>query len=257
MNGPMKQSQEQRRELCMELMDRLKRKFADRVRAIGVYGSVSRGTDGPYSDVEILCVLRSATGAEPIDYPYEWSAGPWKAEVNVLSEDVLLKEAATVEGTWPLTHGQFVSVWSLYDPQNFFTELQTAVQSTSAEEFKQAISDTLVGEMYEFIGKLRNIAIQGPRSYLPYLVMQLAHYGAMILGLHHRKLYTTGSKVIPESLVLPQRPEGYDKIAELVLSGQLSDFERLIVVSEHFWSGLVKWADIHGYAMDAAERIPF
>lgn len=253
-NGPIAMSRDERLQLCDEILERLHKAYQQRVLAVGVYGSVARGTDGPYSDVEMLCVVRDASG--PADFSHEWSAGPWKAEVNILSADTLLQEASTVEGEWPLTHGPYFAPLPLYDPGNFFPLLKKAAESPTEADFTQAINEVLVGEMCEYIGKLRNTTAKGSYTYLPYLTMQFAHYGAMLIGLHNRKLYTTGAQVLPEAVQLPGRPAGYDRVAGLVMSGELTDGQRLIEACEKLWSGLVQWADKHGYTI-ASECIPF
>lgn len=254
MNGPVEISKSERFQTCQEIASRLQELYGEKVLAIGVYGSVSRGTDGPFSDIEMLCVLDES--GEETDFSYEWSAGPWKAEVNVLSAGVILSTAATVEGEWPLTHSPFFSPLSLYDPKGFFAELKKVAESPTTQDFTNAINEVLVGEMYEFIGKLRNISVNGPNTYLPYLTMQFAKYGAMLIGLHNQKRYSTGAMVLPESLELPERPAGFDKVARLVMSGNLSDPSELLSACEDFWSGLTEWAVEHNYTIHT-KRIPF
>ncbi|RAT96563.1 ANT(4')-I family aminoglycoside nucleotidyltransferase [Brevibacillus sp. Leaf182] len=254
MNGPVQISRSERLQTCQEIAERLQEVYKEKVLAIGVYGSVSRGTDGPYSDIEMFCVLEES--GEEIEFSYEWSAGPWKAEVNVCSADVLLNTAATVEDDWPLTHGPFFSPLSLYDPKGFFETLKKAAESPSQEAFTENINGILVGEMYEFIGKLRNVNLNGPHTYLPYLAMEFAQYGAMLIGLHNRQLYSTGAKVLPEALELPHRPAGFDQVASLVMTGDLTDPAKIVTACEAFWDGLQEWAAQHQYVIHS-ERIPF
>lgn len=253
-NGPTKMSRNERLQICRELAGRLLEVYGENLLAVGVYGSTARGTDGPYSDIEMFGVLRDS--AEPADFCYEWSAGPWKAEVDVCSAAILLENAASVEGRWPLTHGPFFSPLSLYDPENFFPKLKQAAESPAKEDFRRAINEVLVGDMYEFAGKLRNVQHHGPRTYLPYLAMQFAQYGAMLVGLHNRKLYSTGSLVLPEALDLPNRPAGFDQVARLVMSGELAEPSKIATACEHFWDGLLDWAAEHGYTIHT-NRIPF
>ena len=228
MNGPVKISRIERIQICHEIASRLHEVYGEKILAIGVYGSVARGTDGPFSDIEMFCVLRESN--ESVDFSYEWSAGPWKAEVDVCTADILLKTASTVEGRWPLTHGPFFSQLSLYDPEGFFQKLKEAAESPTKEDFRRAINEVLVGEMYEFIGKLRNVSLNGPHTYLPYLAMEFAQYGAMLIGLHNQKPYSTGSMVLPEALQLPNQPDGFDNVARMVMSGLPKSF-RLVKIS--------------------------
>jgi kanamycin nucleotidyltransferase len=83
----------------------------------GVYGSLARGADGPYSDIEMMCLLRTAG----VERTVEWSHGPWKAEVNFLGYDVALRQAAEVDGDWPLAHGAYLNVLPLHDPERFLS----------------------------------------------------------------------------------------------------------------------------------------
>ncbi|MCP3774448.1 ANT(4')-I family aminoglycoside nucleotidyltransferase [Paenibacillus sp. MZ04-78.2] len=256
MNGPQAVTKDERRAIGHNIADRLKQVYGDKIKAIGLYGSMARGTDGPYSDIEMLCVLRTEDGEEPIDFSHEWAAGAWKAEVNVYSEEELLKYAKTVEDSWPLSHGAFLTALPLYDPDGFFDDLIAAVQSPDEADFRESIHGILVGEMFEFAGKWRNANAQGPRTYLPYLAMETAQYAAMLIGLHHRTTYSTGAKVIPEAMTLPDRPEGFDALAQLVLSGELSDPDRVFLTCEAFWNGLQAWAEERDYGF-TTEQIPF
>lgn len=149
--------------------------------------------------------------SESVEFSYEWSAGHWKAEVNVCSADVLLETASTIEGEWPLTHGPFFSPLSLYDPDGFFPKLKKAAESPTKEDFRRAINEVLVGEMCEFIGKLRK---------------------------------------------LPSRPEGFDTVARMVMSGELAEPLKIVSACENFWNGLVNWAAQHDYVI-STKRIPF
>ncbi|WP_339265062.1 ANT(4')-I family aminoglycoside nucleotidyltransferase [Paenibacillus sp. FSL W8-0187] len=254
MNGPVNISRTERLQTCHDIASRLHEVYGEKILAIGVYGSVSRGTDGPYSDIEMFCVLNESN--ESVDFSYEWSAGPWKAEVNVCSADVLIKVASTVEGDWPLTHGPFFSQLCLYDPEGFFPRLKEAAESPTKEDFRHAIHEVLVGEMYEFVGKLRNVSLNGPHTYLPYLAVEFAQYGAMLVGLHNQKLYSTGSMVLPEALKLPGRPEGFDNVLRMVMSGELANPSSVVSACENFWNGIVKWATEHNYSIHS-KRFPF
>ncbi len=99
MNGPVNSSRSERLQTCHEIAARLDEVYRDKILAIGVYGSVPKGTDRPFSDIEMFCVLSESNA--PVEFSHEWLAGPWKAEVNVCSSDILLKIVSTVEGKWP------------------------------------------------------------------------------------------------------------------------------------------------------------
>lgn len=244
---------QERLTLALEIVDRARAIHGDDLLAAGLYGSMARGTDGPYSDIEMYCILRSPGH----DYSHEWSYGPGKVEVDFYSADLLLAKAAEVDGRWSLTRGSVAVVKPLYDPDGYFAQLLQAFQSPRPERFQAAIEETLTGELYEYAGKLRNARAAGHAAYLPTLAVEMVRYGAYVVGTHHRHLYTTGARVLEEALTLPDRPDGFDQLAALAMAGSLSAPAAVHDACERFWAGLCAWAERHGYRLQSAGRIPF
>jgi kanamycin nucleotidyltransferase len=246
-------TREERVRLAHEIAERVLSVHGENIKAIGMYGSTARETDGPFSDLEMFCVLRSSGQ----DDDCEWAVGAWKAEVNFLSEDVLLRDAASVDGLWPLTHGKYFAVRSLHDPEAFFADLRSAAESPDRDDFRRAICGVIAGELYEFAGKWRNVRVQGPCTFLPTLAIETAKYGAMLVGLHHRRCFSTSARVLPEALGMSGRPAGFDALCRLVMAGDLSKPDTILSACESFWEGVIEWAVRNGYDCMEKRRIPF
>lgn len=244
--GPEPIERARRLELAYDIAERVHRHYGDTVLAIGLYGSVARGSDGPYSDIEMYCVVQG----KGVDQCLEWSAGPWKAEVDVWSKDVLLEWVTEVEGDWPLKAGACTEVLAIYDPTDLFSRLRDTALSHQDAELEQVIRDLIVGEIYELVGKLRNARAAGTGACLPYLAVELARMGVCLIGLANRHLYGTTTKAFEESLQQPGQPEGYDGLCQLVISGDLSDPRRVAEAAETFWSGVEVWADERGIVIE-------
>ncbi len=239
LKGPQPIPRSQRREKALEIAERFRQHYGERVLALGVYGSVARGEDGPYSDIEMHCVLR-----EPgVDECFEWSAGDWKAEVDVISQEILLKKAHQVDVDWPITHGAFTRVWSLYDPDGFFPRLAQTAVSQSESIFKELLQEVIVGEIYELIGKIRNAAEFKEYSSLPTIAVDLASDAACLVGIAQRHIYTSSAYIYRESLSLPDLPTGYEALAELVMQGRLDDPHQIISLANALWEGIEQWAE--------------
>jgi kanamycin nucleotidyltransferase len=239
--GPQPFKPEARRQRAAEIAQAFHHHYGDKVVASGYYGSLGRGTDGPYSDIEMHCVVAGSG----LDSTFEWNAGPWKAEVNVQSRDILLEDAARVEGDWPITHGAYSQVLAVYDPSDFFEELRIAVHSQPESKFQEAIKEIIVGDILEQIGKVRNAGALGNAGYLPSLACELARSGACLVGLANRSLFSSASQMYAEALALPNPPEGYQALCQMVTGGELSDTERIIQASNDFWEGVEEWAATH------------
>lgn len=253
MIGPREVTREERMNIAYLIANQLLEKYGTDVEAIGIYGSLARKADGPFSDIEIKCILHSLEDS----FSYEWTSGDWKAEVNIDNKESIIEEATTVEEDWPLTHGQFFTIHPIYDPKGFFEELRQKASSVDNSIFKEAICKTLVEEMYEFIGKMRNIMVQGPETYLPTLAINIATAGAMILGLHNKHYFTTAAQVLPEALLFSNRPCGFDKLCGLVMSGHLYDSKMIFNACENFWNGLLVWSKKNGYSIRYSNCVPF
>ena len=245
-DGPQLMKSNDRLALARELAQRVHRHYGERALAVGIYGSVARGQDGPYSDIEIHCVLHGCG----IDLSHEWSTGPWKAQIDVYSEDVLLRWAAEVDERWPLTHRACTNVMAVYDPTGFFPRLRETALTQPDEAFQQAIRDVIVGELYELIGKIRNARAGAHESGLPYLAVELCKYGACLLGLGSRYLYSGAPRFLEESLALPGRPTGYDRLCRLVMAGDLGNAGRVVDACDGFWTGIERWAQEREIAIE-------
>jgi kanamycin nucleotidyltransferase len=244
--GPQPFTPEQRRQRAQDIAQRFIRHYADNILAVGVYGSLAKTTDGPFSDIEMVCILRE----DSIDDSFEWSEGDWKAEVNILSRDVILQQAAEIDGHWPITHSAFVDIWEIHDPEGFFPILCQAALSQPAESYHHAIEDVIVGEIYERVGKIRNALALQKTSSLAFYISDITIFGACLIGLFHRHLYRSFSTVLEESLEMEDRPAGYDALCQVVMSGDLSDARRILSLVNEFWNGVELWARFHDITIE-------
>jgi kanamycin nucleotidyltransferase len=228
--------------MAQRIFERVMQLHGDDVLAIGLYGSMARNTDGPFSDVEMLCVLRSAG----VDENAEWSAGNWKAEVNFRSHDVVWDRAGELDGEWSVSHGKYIDMQPLRDCESFLVQLKARVFAHTDEDFHECMREVIIGDMYELVGKWRNQQAARVFHYVPAIAFKLAEQCAWVIGLANRHLYTTGSLMYAESLALPDRPAGYDTLCNTMMRGELSDAQQVIEMCEACWAGVVAWAQAKG-----------
>ncbi len=241
-SGPQPYSPAERRARADAIADRLRAHFGTDLVALGIYGSISRGTDGPYSDIEMHCVVRG----EGIDTAFEWSEGPWKAEVDVYNEETFLARAAELDEFWPVTHGAYAQVLPLFDPQGIFPRGREAVFAHSGAEFDAMIREVLVGDLYEVVGKVRNAVISSRPASLAAELVDAARYAACLVGLAQRRLFTSSAVMFDEALSLPDLPAGLEAFLRLVASGDLRDNQHAMQAVNALWAGMEAWAKNRG-----------
>jgi len=250
--GPRPQTRQERQVVADSVAARLLEVYGDRVAAIGIYGSTARQDDGDFSDLELICIV--AEGAEA---DYEWLHDGLKIEVNIANWATIMKRAAEVDDNWSQTHGAYVHVRALHDPQGLFPKLRRIATSPSPESVTRAMRGIIVGDMLDRLTKVRNAELSAPSSPIPELAVLMAQYGAWLVGLANRHLYGGSQTVLPRALLLPDRPKGFDELCRMVLSGDMRDFPTLATAIERFWDGVVDWATRHGIPVEQAAPIPF
>ena len=127
--------------------------------------------------------------------------------------------------------------------------------SHSDEVFDQIIHDIIVGEIYELIGKIRNANKAQDTSSTAFYAVNLALKGAWVIGLANRHLYTSSSRLFPESLALPDRPAGYNTLCEMVMGGNLADLPAFSDAADAFWAGVEAWARKKGIPIEKQLRM--
>lgn len=237
-SGPTAYPHSERMARAEQIAARFQSYYAENLLAIGIYGSLGRSADGPYSDIEMHVIVKG----EEITRAFEWSAGPWKAEVDVYSEDVFLNAAAELDSLWPITQGSFARVLPLHDPKRLFHRAAHAVFDHTLDDYNNLIREVLIGDFYEVIGKARNAISRGQTGNLAAEAVLAARFAACVVGLANRHLYSTGPEIFPESLSLPGRPAGYDELLDLVMRGDLSDPARVGQAMDALWEGEEAWA---------------
>jgi kanamycin nucleotidyltransferase len=216
--------------------------FEDNLLAIGIYGSLGRSLDGPFSDIEMHVIVQG----EEIERSFEWSEGPWKAEVDVYSPDTFLAHSAELDDLWPITQGAFARVLPLHDPKRIFHRASHAVFDHTLEDYQDVIREVLIGDLYEVVGKVRNALATERTANLPAEAVLAARYAASVVGLNNRHLYSTGPAIFSESLELPGRPAGYDELVGMVVRGKLHNAQAIAAAVDALWAGEEAWAQEQG-----------
>lgn len=251
--GPQAQTRLGRLRVLDAIVAALHRRYGDSLLAIGLYGSVARGEDGPHSDLELFCVVDTPG----VDVDYEWVYGAGKAEINVFGPDVVRARVQQVEDNWSLDQGQLAHCRPLFGDLAFFDELKHLALTPGKAAVDAMVAEVVVGELYEWMGKLRNAQARAESSGLALLACGFVERMAWVLGLVHRHLYRTGMTMLAESLTLPDRPAGYDIACEMVMAGELGDLARVAAALEAAWAGLGPWLAQQGVEMAAATAGPW
>lgn len=252
-SGPQPQSHLQRMKMVDRIVADLHRTYGDTIKAMALYGSLSRGTDGEYSDIELWVVLATPG----VDATAEWVYGDNKAEVDIYGDDVMLGRAVEVGSRWALEKGELMNNRPLFGERAYFERLRQLVMSPPKEQFDDVIAEMVVGEFYEWMGKLRNGIKRDDLAFLPITTCNWTLHMALMAALVHRHIFSTSSALMRETLALPTLPAGYPELATMVMAGELQDKARVAAALEASWTGIGPWLAQHGITFEARNVWPW
>ena len=255
--GPQPQSRAARLQVVDRIVADLHRTYGDTLQAMALYGSLGRGTDGDYSDIELWCVLATSGLDNTLDKTEEWVYGPSKAEVNLYGAAVMQARAVEVNARWSLQQGELVNCRPLFGDRAYFEALRARVMSPPKQVFDDVIAEMVVGELYEWMGKLRNGVARDDLAFLPIMACNFAQHTALIAALLHRHIYSTSSSILREALTLPTLPAGYAALVKLVMAGNLHDAAQIVAALESVWAGIGPWLMQHDIELDARNVWPW
>lgn len=235
--APTAHTHEDRLALAKRITERLHEQHGAHLLAVGIYGSVARGEDGPFSDLEMMAILD-----EGESLTHEWASGAWKAEVNVLPLDEARTLASALEEEWALTQGQFVHVLPLQDVQSIFPDLKRRVFEHDEAAFNDLLRAIIVGDILELVGKWRNMRAQAHTEALSFIATMLVLHTALLLGAAHRHVFSTATRLFSEALALPDLPEGFAPLCQRVMRGALHETQAVFEECEQLWAGIARWA---------------
>ncbi|WP_096440098.1 kanamycin nucleotidyltransferase C-terminal domain-containing protein [Alteribacter populi] len=239
---PHPTSREEKQNIIKQVTKQLHKKLGSDLLALGLYGSVGKGTEGAYSDIEMHVFVKDGTHFSSHEFIYE----PFKIELSVQTKTDIIKEAQTVDDGWSIKAGVFTEVQALYDPTDLFTQLKKFALNVPDSEIREVMKEFMIWEPYETMGKIRNNYERGTYYYLPWGAKDLSWQTAKLIGLANRMIYSTRSETFKEAVSATSKPSGFENLAELVMKGDLADPERVYLSCENLWTGLNDWFDLLG-----------
>lgn len=226
----------ERLERARHIADWILGHYSDAVVAIGIYGSTARGSDEPYSDLEMSVLMRSS----PTPGRDERYVQGLKISVEFHTVGSVYRRLQRVDLTWPLCVDQFVSVLSLYDPEGHWPKLKLLVDQLPSGSFVQAIREGIVGELLENFAKLENARKRDDAPAMRWIAWNLAWDVAMISALMNRACFTSWSRTPDEILRLPSLLPAVKSLVEKFRNGDLRSAKGLHRCCEAAVRGVVQ-----------------
>lgn len=250
--GPTATTREDKWAFVHVVQEKLRKRYPKEIIAIGVYGSMARGTDGPFSDIEMWVIIRD--GLKMSGHEFIWDA--FKVEIDVMERRAFYNLAKTIDDGWAIKAGTFVDVRALYDPELVFDVVKQLSMAISDERIHEVMREFMIWEPYETMAKLKNTIAEDHGSYVSLGATDLAWQTAQLIGLANKRYYTTRARTFEESLNMPCKPTGYGELVQAIMAGTLGDAAQVYALCESLWCGLNEWFNTLGITY-TVDELPF
>lgn len=239
---PAPTTREEKLEMIDTLKERLLAARGGDILAIGVYGSIAFGMEGPYSDIEMHVITNDGARMETLEFVYD----RFKIELSTNDKSTFLKEAENMDDLWPITAGTFIHIIPIHDPENFFEQVKDLPFKASDGVRRDVMKQFMVWEPYETVAKIRTNYSTGNLTYLPLGAKDLLWQTAKLIGLANKSYYTTRARTFEESLAMESIPAGYRELVDFIHGESPQDKEEVLRLCEELWTGLNEWFDEMG-----------
>ncbi len=195
-----------RRQLAQALCDRMVAQYGDQVLLGGLYGSSARGTDTPWSDLEMLFVVAEGNQAQGQHFLYRGTAVGYRVYRQGELEDLISRPGPK----WPFHMGMLDTLQVLHgDPDRVQGWLELG-RTLPRERFLAALEKHLPGLVVESHGRLHSSLQRGELEVLRPSVLEVLFEMKTALCLLNQS-WTTHDyyRGLEDTFAFSRLPEGY------------------------------------------------
>jgi len=236
--------------LAHSIKEALIRKWND-VEAVGLIGSVARGEDARWSDLDMICIVKSSSGKDDLFFVYQ-EVPIW---IEVRSKSHILGRISEPMPEWPISACKWYDAIPLYDPLSIFQELRMFVDTLPQSFYIKGMEDSLLDALLE-LNKIRAAHEVGDVIEARDAAHRFAHNLALFIAYLNHTFYRRGFKsIFIEYKEFKLVPAHYgDEIHKLV-GHVFVDTSTLRASAENLWVECLKTAESNSVRLRQLESL--
>ena len=245
-----KVSNDRRVEVGRNITSRVLERYKDTVLAVFISGSTAKKLDRPYSDLEMICVVKDG-----LEMPNKYCIyDGLLVEVDYPQESAFLKAARGPGWDWPIQADQYRNHVVVFDRDGWMRKLAEAVAENDRTDFTEAIRFAAIA-MTESLGAVRNADFKQDPLDLRTRAFYMAWDTARVVFLLNRKYVLTTSWFWKQLFECPQQPKDFRRLIEVVAGFVESGSRQLVEAVEKLWQETMVMVRDRGVTIESAEII--
>ncbi len=223
-------------------------KYGESILAVFIYGSTAKKLDRPYSDLEIVVVVRDGLELPIRYYLYQGLI----VEIDYRQEKDILKSARRVTSNWPIEADQYRNRIMLFERDEWTRKLDEAIREADRADFTEALR-IATGSVVESLAVLKNAQLTGDELDLRTRGTYLAADAAKAVLLLNRKYVVTTSWFWKQAFECTLKPSNFEELVlTLVRSGQAT-IEQVVKSGEALAVQVIELVRAHGVLFESEQ----
>lgn len=216
------------------------------LRAVGLSGSVARGTAQKYSDIDHLVILKQAHSELP---RFRITEDTYCSLLYETRQNIN-HQLTTPHHELPEILGGLTKILPLYDPERILSKIEAKAQSVPKELFQRSAELALI-HSYEDFCRIKNAYLAGDEIVLKDNVHAVTRFAANIVAAINQSYFVSDREIFKAHGSFKKLPTDYDRIEQLRY-GTLSR-EKLFTTLLSFYINLVHFCAKEGVKFPVAE----
>ncbi len=209
--------------------------YRESVLAVFVVGSVAKKLERPYSDVEMICVLRDGVEVPSKLYMYKGLV----VDIGYAQESSFLKDAREMGFDWPIVADQFRNRIVLFERDRWLGKLEEAVSQNDKADISERLRIAAIA-LTESLASVRNARIKDDPWDLRTRAFYMAWDAARVIYLLNRRYVLTTSWLWKQAIECPVKPDNFAEMVQILLAMKPADADKVMQAAERLHEDMMK-----------------
>jgi len=242
-----KHTHEERLAISRQLSKQILDTYGDKIVAVLVTGSTAKNLDRPYSDLEMIVILRDGVEIPIAQYIHDGMS----IQIDYVEGSSFLKDASRITFNWPLSQDQFRNRIVLYDPTAWVSKLDKVVaESETADTQKRLVIGQLMAALYEGLEVIKNAELEHDEIGIRTAGFYLAWDTARLVLLMNKRYVLTSSWFWKETKDSVLKPKGFWTREEKLAGFVKASVEEIVESAESLCNDTLKIVESLGISIE-------
>ena len=240
-----KVSHEERLDIARQISTLILKKYGESVLVVCVIGSVAKKLERPYSDLEMICVLKDGVEVPITFYVYRGLV----VEIAYPQESAFLKDAREMSLEWPLVADQFRNRIVLFERDGWLERLEEAVAQNDKTGMAEPLRIAAIA-ITEGLGSIRNAQFKADPWDLRERAFYMAWDAARLVFMLNRRYVLTTSWLWRQALECPVKPDDFAEMVQTLLGMKAAGTDEVVHAAERLYKELMEMVSSKGVSIE-------